>query len=150
MPVDGWQHQISVIGDPPLIVLASDHGGLATTFIPGYPSGVLPEVHRREAKEADGSVVACVWWKRCVNGCCDCCVLRGRVHGFDVRAHTADFSCGEPTDDAADAIRASNTAEFAEFGTGDYRDDHSMEASTSDVLVRRRREGLQESRAAKQ
>ena len=68
-------------------------------------------------------------------------VLRGCVHGF---------SCGEPTDDAADAIRASNTAEFAEFGTGDYRDDHSMEASTSDVLVRRRREGLQESRAAKQ
>ena len=37
--------------------------------------------------------------------------------------------------DAADAIRASNTAEFAEFGTGDYRDDHSTEASTSDVLV---------------
>ena len=50
----------------------------------------------------------------------------------------------------ADATRASNTAEFAEFGTGDYRDDHSMEVSTSDVLVRRRREALQESRAAKQ
>ena len=57
------------------------------------------------------------------------------IASIDVRAHASDFSCGEPTDDAADAIRASNTAEFAEFGTGDYRDDHSTEASTSDVLV---------------
>ena len=102
---------------------------------PGYPSGVSQEVHRREAKVANGTVGTCVWWKRCVRGCCDCCVIRGCVHSFDVRAHAADFSCGEPTDDAADAIRASNTAEFAEFGTGDYRDDHSTEASTSDVLV---------------
>ena len=117
---------------------------------PGYLSGVSPQVHRREANEADGSVGTCVWWKRCAHGCSDYCVLRGCVHGFDVRAYAADLSCGEPTDDAADATRASNTVEFAKCGTSDYRDDHSMEASTSYVLVRRRREGLQESRAAKQ
>ena len=57
------------------------------------------------------------------------------IASIDVRAHASDFSCGEPADDAADATRASDAAAFAEFGTGDYRDDHVTEASTSDVLV---------------
>ena len=57
------------------------------------------------------------------------------IASIDVCAHAADFSCGEPTDDAAEATRASNTTEFAKCGTSDYR--HRFHRSVHiHVLVR--------------